>query len=332
VDDMFFGFFSNIIVHDSDIKEKKNKMLAQSKKYKELLGRLNRENERLLDTCFLGGDLIKDWIANQDELPEDIISAYEKAYPDLAAETPLKDALSSMDDGELQGLVSGIKGKLFEIKYVDYLNDGELPDGYVAKLAESATQPGWDIEITGPHGEVAQLLQAKATDSISYVQEALEKYPDIDVVTTAELSPTDGLYSHLLLNDASENVINSTISNDDLESYIDHHLDGSGFEMDWSPPILSMAIIAFSSYKKDGLDLYGKAKNFGGRVGSSYICLLLGRGVTALTGFWPLGLTVSLCTRYWGSKGWAKHETFVHLCRTIDNNEKIIRRIEGYVA
>ena len=48
--------------------------------------------------------------------------------------------------------------------------------------AESATQPGWDIAIKGSNGKIASVLQAKATESVSYVQDALEKYPSIDVV------------------------------------------------------------------------------------------------------------------------------------------------------
>ena len=60
-------------------------------------------------------------------MPDDILSAYENAYPNLASEMPLKDAISSMEsDDEIRGFISGIKGKLFELKYVDYLNDSEL--------------------------------------------------------------------------------------------------------------------------------------------------------------------------------------------------------------
>jgi len=273
---------------------------------------------------FSGGDIIGDIILNDGGLPEDVIAAFEKAYPNLSAETPLGDIFnSSMSDEQLGGYVSGIKGKLFEMRYADYLNDGKLPDGYFAELASSPTQPGWDIQITGPDGDVAELIQAKATDSVSYVQEALEKYPDIDVVTT------DEVYSHLVLNDASENIIGSSISNEDLEEYVEQALSGSGIEMDWSPPVLSLAMIAFSTYRKEGLDLYDKAKELGGRFGASYICILLGRGAASLTGFWPLGIVMSLSARYWGVKGRSKRETFLQLNRIIDNNEKIIKRLEG---
>jgi hypothetical protein len=325
-DEVIYDIFANKFFSDNNINKKKDKIIEQSNKYKELLADSNLKRERLLDTCFLGGDLIGDIILNNGELPEDVITAFEKAYPNLSAETTLEDVFRSMNDNdELQGLVSGIKGKLFEMRYADYLNDGELPDGFIAELASSPTQPGWDIQITGPDGEVAELLQAKATDSVSYVQEALERYPDIDVVTT------DEVYSHLILNDAAENIIGSSISNEDLGEYVEQAVSGSGIKMDWSPPILSLAMIAFSTYRKEGLDLYGKAKEFGGRFGASYICLLLGKGAATLTGFWPLGIVMSLSARYWGVKGRRKREMTFQLSRIIDNNEKIIKRLEGNI-
>jgi hypothetical protein len=323
---MFYDFYSNKFFSDQKIQEKKEIIFEQSKRYKELLGHSYLKRLSFVDTCFLGGDLIGDILSNHREVPKEIIAAYEHAYPDLAAETPLQDTFMSMNNNEkLQGLMSGIKGKLFELKYCDYLNDGELPDGYIAKIAESATQPGWDLQINGPNGEIVQLLQAKATDSVNYVHEALERYPDIDIVTT------DEVYSHLVLNDAAENIIGSGINNAELQEYIEQTLSGSGIEMNWSPPILSLAMIAFSTYNREGMDLYGKAKEFGERFGASYICLLLGRGVASLTGLWPLGIITSLSSRYWAGKGRAKRDVFFQLIRTIDNNEKIIKRIEAVV-
>lgn len=323
--DMINDLYANKFFGNSKIQRKKDIIFEQSNRYKELRSRLQLKNQAFVDTTFLGGDILADLIMNSTELPEDILNAYQTAYPNLASETPLSEAIDSMkaDDEKIRGFVSGIKGKLFELKYVDYLNDGQLPDGYEAVLAESVTQPGWDIQITGPEDEVSQLLQAKATDSIDYVEQALEKYPDIDVVTT------DEVYSQLVLNDAAENVIGSGMDNADLEEYIDQTISGSDAGMDWSPPILSLAMIAFSTYKKEGLDLYGKANEFGERFGASYICLLLGRGVTTLTGFWPLGIVMSLSSRYWAGKGRQRKEMFFHLNRIIDNNEKIIGRLES---
>lgn len=79
----------------------------------------------------------------------------------------MEDIIENYDDAELTGIVNGIKGKLFELRYVDYLNDGHIPDGYQAILAESATNPGWDIAVLGADDSVAEEIQLKATDSVS---------------------------------------------------------------------------------------------------------------------------------------------------------------------
>ncbi len=89
---------------------------------------------------------------------------------------------------ELAGLISGIKGKLFEIDYIDWLNHGHLPDGWTAELAHSANNPAWDIAIHDGHGHVAELLQVKATESLAYVREAIAAHPEIDVVVPKNAS------------------------------------------------------------------------------------------------------------------------------------------------
>ena len=80
------------------------------------------------------------------------------------------------------GFNNALKGKLFEIKYLDHITE-TLEPGYTAKLADSPTQKGFDIEIYNQFGEIDQQLQLKASTSASIVQDALEQYPEIDVVT-----------------------------------------------------------------------------------------------------------------------------------------------------
>jgi hypothetical protein len=95
---------------------------------------------------------------------------------------------------ELQGAINTAKGKYFEYLVADQLNAGEqvgpvlLPDGYRAVLAESLNQPGWDMRIVGPDGATADYLQLKATSSAGYIQEALHRYPDIEILATHEVA------------------------------------------------------------------------------------------------------------------------------------------------
>ena len=96
--------------------------------------------------------------------------------------------LHQFSDEQLMGIINSSKGKYFEYLVTDKLNAGEivgdvsLPDGYHAAMSDSLTQPGWDLQITNEHGQVADYLQLKATNSISYIHETLERYPDITIL------------------------------------------------------------------------------------------------------------------------------------------------------
>lgn len=119
--------------------------------------------------------------------------AFRLAYPNV-------DLLSLADrsPAEVEGFLSAWKGKYFEVLVRDDLNAGEwvgdihLDSGQTAVLAESATQPGWDLQILDPDGSLAHELQLKATQSLGYVKNALERYPDIDVLTTDEVLDASG--------------------------------------------------------------------------------------------------------------------------------------------
>lgn len=142
----------------------------------------------LLDTLVVGGVSLATIVSNPSRVPADIEKAFELAYPGLAgAGESFADAADRLPPEDLVGLVSGVKGKLFEVQLAAHLNDGNLPDGLRAELAGSATQPGFDIQIVDEHDQVVDVLQAKATEAVAYVQEALERYPGIDVSTTTEV-------------------------------------------------------------------------------------------------------------------------------------------------
>jgi len=172
-------------------------------------GGFYRELNKNKDTIMVGGESLVS-LLSIGIIPESVINAYEAAYPNLSQTISFADKVQELDGVGLTGFISGVKGKLFEQKYVEYLNSGNFPEGYTAVLAGAANQPGWDIAIEGGNGEIASVLQAKATDSVSYVKDAIEKYPNIDVVTT------DEVYSHLVMSGISDNITNGNITNDSL--------------------------------------------------------------------------------------------------------------------
>ena len=131
----------------------------------------------------------------------------------------LLERLQSLDDKTSPGarnILSQWKGKYFEVVVRDKLNAGEsvggihLGPGQTASLAGSVTQPGWDLQIADADGEVAEELQLKATASLGYVRQALERYPDIPVIATDEVADQV----------AGDLILSSGISNVDLEASI----------------------------------------------------------------------------------------------------------------
>lgn len=299
----------------------KQQIEEQASQYRALTNARARGHQ-VVDSLAIGGDLLTDILAAGGATP-DVQAAYAAAYPDLAQRMSFESVVRSLHDSQINGFVSGVKGKLFEIKYADYLNNGNLPHGYYAELAHSATQPGWDIAIHGPDNHVASVLQLKATDSVEYVKHALERYPNIDVVTT------DEVYSHLVLNGAADHVANSGITDAALTHHVTDSINGSEIHMHWTPPVISLALIAFTAYSLKDVTEYEKARNFGERAGKSYLTYLIGGGVAAMTQTWWLGLLAGIGSRYLASRGRNQREVYQRLKQVTVTNEVILKRLQA---
>lgn len=200
----------------------------------------------MTDTLFLGGESLA-VLALAQHIPEHIHEVYASAYPNGAENFSLSEKIRSLDGDELAGFVAGVKGKMFEQQCVEYLNEGNLPDGDTAVLASSPNQPDWDIRIDGPNDELVEVMQA--TDSMAYIADELRKNPAIDVVTTEEV------YSHLVMSGVSEGIVNNAITNDSLESALDSAIESADVKMNWAPPWFTLGLIAFTSYKDESDDL-----------------------------------------------------------------------------
>ena len=147
-----------------------------------------------------------------ESMPPDVIEAFHLAFPHVSLES-----LNERSHEEILGFVNAWKGKLFEIEVQDQLNAGmqvgdwQLEAGQHAELAESTTQPGWDLSIMNDDGSVADLIQLKSTDSTSYINEALDRYPDVPIVATSDVAAhANGL----------DAVSTANISNDDTTSQV----------------------------------------------------------------------------------------------------------------
>ena len=310
-------------IRDTGFEKRLEKLKEQSEEYRTICSRLCdklSKKDMLLDSLGISVSVIHGYY-HIDYIPEEVEEAYKAAYPIKSQTDNLRDIIEDADDTELAGLISGIKGKLFEMRYVDFLNDGHLPDGYEAVLAESATNPGWDIAILDNNGMVVDELQMKATDSVDYIKTALERYPDIDIVTTEEV------YNSVVMHEFADNVINSGISNEELTSVVTETLESDSVDMDWGLPVIPMLLIGYSVYKKESLSSFEKGTEFGDRYIQSYISYIAGGAVAVITNTWWLGLIASMGTKVFCKYGRVKFNKAKSLDRTISLNEKILKKM-----
>lgn len=319
---MVHDTYSFVTISKNDLLRYKEKISQQTQEYMQLTSKakLSRfDKDDILDTTILCGNTLAYYFSNP--VPEEIVRAYELQFPIKASCMSFVEAAQGMEDYELAGFISSVKGKLFEIRYLDYLNDGNLPSEYTASLAQSATQTGWDIQIAGPDGDVSKLIQLKATNSVEYIRNALEHYPDIDVVSTSEV------YSHLVMRGLSEQVIDGGMTNAELHEALLSALDDSAENLTMIPLALSAAIIAFSAYSEKNLSIFKKSLKFGERITKFSAFSMISAGLAAATPIWWLGLIPSIGGRYLLSKGKQKHAEKSDLENAIRNNEKLLEKL-----
>jgi hypothetical protein len=117
------------------------------------------------------------------------------ASMDGTSESELSDYLDGYDADQLKGIANNVKGIYHEVLWVRQYNDTH-EDTYAA-LFGATNHAGADIEIKfSGTDEVVDTIQLKATDSVAYVKEHLERYPDIDVLVTNETAERmSGVYS-----------------------------------------------------------------------------------------------------------------------------------------
>lgn len=202
----------------------------------------SRKADTLLDslTAAIGiSTIVNSGSVDFDAITPQMEEAFNLSFPNKT----LQD-LEGLEPEQLQGIISNWKGKLFEVQVRDQLNNGEiigdvmLDEGQYAQLAESVNQPGWDLQILNADGTVDELLQLKATESISYINQALEKYPDIDVLATSEIA------------DLSQTVHDSGISNESLNESLSSVIDSNEDFLDMILPGLPFLIITVSEGRK----------------------------------------------------------------------------------
>lgn len=257
-------------------------------------------SETFLDTAVVGGVSVADIIAGrieEDRIPHSVINAFHLQFPQYGASFTSAVREHSADPKELMGLVNGVKGKLFETEYVDWLNHEHLPQGYSATLAHSATNPGWDISIQNAHGHIDKVLQMKATDSLNYVKHALDANPQIDVVVPHDVYTQ--IDDH---GDLAGHVIDSPQTLQDLDHTVAIGVDHANSIADVGLHIPFVAI-AFASvqnyrrYRTGNISFNDALRNTGERSVLAVITGVVTKFSIAAFHEPFIGLPVAICTR-----------------------------------
>ena len=179
-----------------------------------------RDEREVLEVAAIAADVSLDDVLDLGRKPDAdplLRNAFNSQYPNVDLES-----LAGASEKRLDDLANGVKGKYFEMLVCERLNAGErlgelrLQPGQTAHLAESPTQPGWDLRIENEEGAVDELLQLKATESMGYVKEALVKYPDIRVVVPSEVDA------------GADTVLGTDMSNEQLDRVVEAQMGDLG--------------------------------------------------------------------------------------------------------
>lgn len=176
---------------------------------KQIILQIKKKEELFLSLMAMGASIsgiITEHGVNYDLITPQMEEAFTLAFPHLEL-----SHLDHLEPAQISGFISNWKGKYFEVLVRDELNAGHtigditLSNGQYAELAESTTQPGWDLQIFDSNGIPLEQLQLKITSSVHYIKDTLERYPDFEIIGNSEIA-------------SQINVLNSHISNEEITS------------------------------------------------------------------------------------------------------------------
>lgn len=132
----------------------------------------------------------------------------------------IQDYLSGLDDDQVPGLVSNVKGILHEMEFVRVEN--EDGDSVYASFFDATNHPHTDIQLLDRSTGETWEAQLKATDHASYATDWIERHPDGEILVTDELAqkmdlPTSGQSNDELtakVEDFVDRMVSATESDD----------------------------------------------------------------------------------------------------------------------
>ena len=320
--------FNDIVELASSYHKSDRKALAEIGEH------YRRRHEReVLELAAIAADVGIDDLTNLGLEPDEnplLREAFEK-FTNRSLEE-----LAGEDEAYLKSIVSGVKGKYFEILVRERLTEGGsvggvvLREGETAILAESPSQPGWDVQILNSSGEQVDVLQTKASESIGYVKEHLEKYPDIKVIVPEDLdrfaSETPGVlsadgYSNKGMKEATESQLQEWGESDLVNAV--HH--GAEFALDAVPVVsIGVTMVVEGQRVLTGRSTAAEAVRRGGRrVASAAIWTTAGAALTHLGVGEPVSAAAMVGARMYAGRV----SKYTSLADSLESSTEELRRL-----
>jgi hypothetical protein len=163
---------------------------------------------------------------NLEERDLAILAALRRSNSMLedASLSEIQHYLRGLDEEQILGLVSNVKGILHEMEFVRIEN--EDGDSIYASIFDETNHPGTDVQLLDQAtGEVWE-VQLKATDSASYVTDWIEQHPGGEILVTDELAqkmdlPTSG-QSNEELTTSVEDFVDRMLTTKDADDFWDY--------------------------------------------------------------------------------------------------------------
>ena len=260
-------------------------------KKNELKEKLNKAiNSSYAETIAMEADIL---INSRQTTNPDIENAHKIAFP--KHNISFADHVNSFDTIEQQmGVISGVKGKLFEIKVKDHLDNEFASEGLKVELAENVNQKGWDLVVKDQNNEPLNYFQVKCSDNIDYITSSTDKYPEF-----VHIVPEDVYKSSETLID-NDNIQSAPYTLEDLDNSVDnaHNFVGSIGEI-FVPPVVTLGLIIISELTQKP-DIERAAK----RISISGPAAAIGSVASIMTNTWWIGALMGLGVRHYLNKEW----------------------------
>ena len=122
-------------------------------------------------------------------VPDVLNEAFGKAFSSVAESTSLHERYQEMMErgpGSVSSFVSNLKGKVAELKAKSILE--ELNPSYKFELAESPTQPGWDLMGTSPDApDIFVQVKVGGQGYADEVVDAMQDHANFDFAVSGEV-------------------------------------------------------------------------------------------------------------------------------------------------